>query len=1142
MKARNIIRWIVYLSIFLSCVSFAAAINGTIVWSNSSIVGGIFAIPYTSPTTIGTTYNAINTTNSAIQYLKAETTFYRDEMIVALSNVNGSLYVLKCVDRCDAQADWSIIGNLTNAINSSHIDRQAFDIAYEQSTGRAMVVFTNYSTAGKAYYCLYNGTNWTPAANCNGNFSPGTGNEIDFGTGGVPLWIELEPKNMSDEILIGILDNSSAYAAARWNGSTWLNIASFGTGAATNFTQSFDLAYEALSGNAVMAFDKTALDGTTQHRNYTSSGWSSADSTGPDTGAGNNNWIELASDATSDRISMMVGDSEADAHLYIWKPDGSNNYFMPSGTDPIDAIIEPTTGKDVATVWSKTNAVALFSYTDNNAATQDVACWTLSGNFTAVTADVGGSNSNDVDGVVYFQSPEGGVALALREDVVDDLIATYWNGTACLAGNFTRIPTTGVLESTLSVTTDNAPQMPYSFAYNNLDIIRPSVSNPTRNGTVLSLGGSVQINVTATDNIRIGSVLLGNFTNQTMTSIGTNVFQINTTPSSLGCSENNTVCQVFFYGIDGAGNTNATTSLRLDILACGQAINASTTMTNNFNNCSGTAITINASNLVFDCLNFNITYATNDFGYGINATDRTNVTIQNCNIFNGNASITSHAGIFFSQMKDGQILNNVLNISENQGIHIEFLSNNNTIANNRVNSTSFPLIFENAHGNNVTNNTAFAADGASAIRLSDSLNNSLTNNVASGMLGMEVISSSHNNTFINNRGIGLGDNGLTITSSNGNNFTNSTFISNASIAISVVGTDNIFTNIFAIINRTGTGIYVGNSANQFVNTTIRSNGTWIFSNLPGTNNFTNTLFNATNGSIRILPIVTMPDSTNVSLANLNISFNRAFLNSVALSFLNTSAEITLRNISFEDPIPRVDFEDDGTFVDCSASICTELSFASGVFVYNVTRFTTYSSNETALACGQTITTNKTLDSNLNTSSGTCLTLGADGLTLNCAGFNLSGGGSGTVGILAENRTGLIIANCTIRDFATGVNFSRNVNHSRIVQNLFQNNTNDVFLKSFTLDGLVSNITIAFNRFNATQSVAVTSSVGLSTSRILNFTITDNNFTSSANSDGISLRATNTSIERNIFQIAGTPIALPQSLDNILIATNNLSVT
>ncbi|MEK6906962.1 MAG: hypothetical protein AABW45_00365, partial [Nanoarchaeota archaeon] len=73
---------------------------------------------------------------------------------------------------------------------------------------------------------------------------------------------------------------------------------------------------------------------------------------------------------------------------------------------------------------------------------------------------------------------------------------------------------------------------------------------------------------------------------------------------------------------------------------------------------------------------------------------------------------------------------------------------------------------------------------------------------------------------------------------------------------------------------------------------------------------------------------------------VNISSNRVDINSSFISEFNKSALIYLYNITFTNPRPLRD----GSV--CSSLICTEINFSSNTFVFNVTRFTVYSSEET----------------------------------------------------------------------------------------------------------------------------------------------------------------------------------------------------
>lgn len=72
----------------------------------------------------------------------------------------------------------------------------------------------------------------------------------------------------------------------------------------------------------------------------------------------------------------------------------------------------------------------------------------------------------------------------------------------------------------------------------------------------------------------------------------------------------------------------------------------------------------------------------------------------------------------------------------------------------------------------------------------------------------------------------------------------------------------------------------------------------------------------------------------------NISGNRIDIDSGNLQALNKSALLYFYNLSYTDPRPLRNGE------PCPSSICTEVSYQGGEFIFNVTSFSTYSSEET----------------------------------------------------------------------------------------------------------------------------------------------------------------------------------------------------
>jgi len=72
------------------------------------------------------------------------------------------------------------------------------------------------------------------------------------------------------------------------------------------------------------------------------------------------------------------------------------------------------------------------------------------------------------------------------------------------------------------------------------------------------------------------------------------------------------------------------------------------------------------------------------------------------------------------------------------------------------------------------------------------------------------------------------------------------------------------------------------------------------------------------------------------------------------------------------------------------------------------------------ACGATITKNTTLTANIGPCSGAGLTIGANGITLNCAGHTISGAsGNNYIGISLSGVTQVTVEKCKVTGFFNG---------------------------------------------------------------------------------------------------------------------------
>ena len=100
------------------------------------------------------------------------------------------------------------------------------------------------------------------------------------------------------------------------------------------------------------------------------------------------------------------------------------------------------------------------------------------------------------------------------------------------------------------------------------------------------------------------------------------------------------------------------------------------------------------------------------------------------------------------------------------------------------------------------------------------------------------------------------------------------------------------------------------------------------------------------GKISFNQAINLTNDNNISDNTLNldiytnISSNFININTTALPNFNKSATLSLYSLSFTNPRVLRDRE------VCPATICTEVSYSAGTFIFNVTQFSNYSAEET----------------------------------------------------------------------------------------------------------------------------------------------------------------------------------------------------
>ena len=377
---------------------------------------------------------------------------------------------------------------------------------------------------------------------------------------------------------------------------------------------------------------------------------------------------------------------------------------------------------------------------------------------------------------------------------------------------------------------------------------------------------------------------------------------------------------------------------------CGALIaeNETYTMAHNVTG-DDTCFTVVANNVTLDCAGYTIYYANASRGYGVNVTGYNFTTIENCTIVQANDSNTDSHGIFLSSSSNSTLAGNTATASgdSSYGILLDSSSDNN------VTGSSFSSIYlGGSDGNNFTSNNVTGIQ----IALYSSDNNTFVSNNLICTAYCLIVSSSSSNTFSSNNITGSDIGVRLIDGADYNSLTSNSItveIAFAAAGVQVFSDHNTFAgNNISSAGGNGLEIYSGQN-NTFYDNLI--NGTTpVFLSSAGEN-----LWNTTNHS-----------GTNIIGGNL-----------IGGNFYATQAT------------------EGNPFGTGFSHDCTDADW-DGICDSN---YTIDSNNIDYLPLAMPLTCGMSLDLENYTyimtqdvnASGTCFTIGADNVTLNCNGHTIN---------------------------------------------------------------------------------------------------------------------------------------------------------
>jgi hypothetical protein len=239
--------------------------------------------------------------------------------------------------------DGSTWGNLVEVTtNTSAPEYRSFDIAYERSSGEALIVYQNSTSDPR--YRVWNGV------------SLSTEGIVDLPGGGIPYWIALASKPGSDEVvLIEEEDGRDVYAAV-WDGLSWGSPTTFSMDAKLETREGVAVAYEQISKEALAAYCPSSGNNF-RYRLWSGTAWG-PEQDGPQTPTSTDpSLIRFAANRSDDRIAAGLSDESRNLNLNIWNGTTWENY-----TTATKSLRPPRTKRTWDVAFEKSGDQALVVY------------------------------------------------------------------------------------------------------------------------------------------------------------------------------------------------------------------------------------------------------------------------------------------------------------------------------------------------------------------------------------------------------------------------------------------------------------------------------------------------------------------------------------------------------------------------------------------------------------------------------------------------------------------------------------------------------------------------------------------------------------------------------------------------------------
>ncbi len=297
-----------------------------------------------------------------------------------------------------------------------------FDVTYENTTGRALVVYNNQGKDGAKdiAYRVWDGSTWSAEAYLQ---DPTEGKQTYY-------WIQLASKlrGGSTEIAMVGLSSNMIATAWIWDGSSFGNMQRLNDSSnlVTNaIYEGCGVQYEYNSGH-IMAFSVKGAN--IRYSQWGGSSWSTVQNV--QMGTGNINFITVKSQriAGSDRIMVLSLDDKSDVYARPW--DG----MMWNDAAPLDNSMQTATQRCIDGDWEPTGEQFIAVGGNSGVAAISYKTWTPTGGWTPTTQGTWSTFAGLTTAQSWIQvrsNPKAADPPVLigTLDSGNDIVVTTWTGT-----------------------------------------------------------------------------------------------------------------------------------------------------------------------------------------------------------------------------------------------------------------------------------------------------------------------------------------------------------------------------------------------------------------------------------------------------------------------------------------------------------------------------------------------------------------------------------------------------------------------------------------------------------------------------------------------------------------------------------------